>query len=101
MYLFKNAFKNITRSKGKNILIGIIITVITTCTCISLAINKAASNLVNSYKTKNPLEVSFNLDMSNLRSATDSEKENFKSLTVDNIKSYGDSNLVKDYYYTL
>lgn len=101
MYLLKNAFKNITRSKGKNILIGIIITVITTCTCISLAINKAASNLVNSYKTKNPLEVSFNLDMSNLRSATDSEKENFKSLTVDNIKSYGDSNLVKDYYYTL
>ncbi len=101
MYLVKNAFRNMTRNIGKNILIGVIITVLTLCTCIGLSIHKAASNLVDTYIEKNPLEVSFSLDMSTLRNAADDEKTNFQSLTVDDIKKYADSSLVKDYYYTL
>lgn len=101
MYLFKNAFRNITRSKGRNILIGVIITVITLCTCIGLAIHKAGTNLVNSYVKNNPLEVSFQLDMDKLRNASDDVKNSFTSLTVDEVKKYGESDLVKDYYYTL
>lgn len=101
MYLVKNAIRNVVRNKGRNILIGIIILIITTCTCIGLSINKAASNLVDTYKNTNPLEISFSLDMSNLRGASDDEKNDFKSLTVDDIKNYADSDLVKDYYYTL
>ena len=101
MYLVKNAFRNMTRNKGKNILIGVIITVITICTCIALAIHKAGSNLVNTYTESNPLEVSFTLDMSKLRNASTTEKSSFTSLTVDAVKKYANSNLVKDYYYTL
>lgn len=101
MYLFKNAFRNTVRNKGKNILIGIIITVITICTCIGLSIHKAASNLVETYIKKNPLKISFQLDMSELRNAEDSVKNDFQSLTIDNIKNYADSKYVKDYYYTL
>lgn len=101
MYLFKNAFKNTIRNKGKNILIGVIITTITICTCIGLSIHKAASNLVDTYIKKNPLEVSFQLDMSTLRNAEDSEKSSFNGLTVDDVKKYADSDLVKDYYYIL
>lgn len=101
MYIIKNAFRNITRSKGKNILIGVIITVITTCTCIALAIHKAGENLVDTYTKTNPLEVSFELDMQTLRNATDEEKTNFEGLTVESIENYADSSLVKDYYYTL
>lgn len=101
MYLVKNAFRNVVRNKGRNILIGIIILIITTCTCIGLSINKAATNLVNTYKDTNPLEISFSLDMSHLRGASTEEKDEFKSLTVDDIKKYADSDLIKDYYYTL
>lgn len=101
MYIFKNAFRNITRSKGKNILIGVIITVITAATCISLAIHSAGENLVKTYMNKNPLEVSFNLNMQNLRGADDSTKTSFQSLEIEDIQKYSDSSYVKDYYYTL
>ena len=101
MYLIKNAGRNIFRNKGKSILTGIIITVITICTCIGLSIHKAATNLVNTYIEKNPLEVSINLDMSKLREASDDDKTSFESLTIDSIKKYAESDLVKDYYYTL
>lgn len=101
MYIFKNAFRNITRSKGKNILIGVIITVITAATCIALAIHSAGNNLVKTYMNKNPLEVSFNLNMQNLRGADDSTKTSFQSLEIEDIKNYADSSYIKDYYYTL
>lgn len=42
MYLLKNAWKNVTRSKGRNILIGLIVFVISVSTCISLSIRQAA-----------------------------------------------------------
>ena len=101
MYLIKNAFRNMIRNQGRNILIGVIITVITICTCVGLSIHKAGTNLVNTYTKTNPLAVSFNLDMTTLRNASDDEKNNFQSLTIDDIKKYADSSLVKDYYYTL
>lgn len=100
MYIFKNAFRNIFRNRGKNILIGVIILVITICTCVGLSIHKAGDNIVTTYKNTNPLAVSFNLDMRNLRNTSDEKKNSFTSLTVDDIKNYADSSLVKDYYYT-
>lgn len=101
MYILKNSLINIIRSKGRNILICIIITVITTCSCIGLSIYKAGSNIVTTYKKTNPLEVSLNLDMQKLRNSSNDEKSNFKGLTVEDIKNYADSTLIKDYYYTL
>ena len=101
MYILKNAVKNTTRNKSKNILICIIITVITICSCITLSIYKAGTNLVTTYKKTNALEVSLNLDMQKLRSASNEEKSSFSSISVDDIKNYANSNLIKDYYYAL
>ncbi len=42
MYLFKNAFKSITRNKLRNILLGIIILVIAVSSCVALSIRQAA-----------------------------------------------------------
>ncbi len=42
MYIIKNAFKNITRSLGRNILIGIITLVIAVSSCVALSIKQAA-----------------------------------------------------------
>ena len=101
MIIVKNAFRNMIRNKGRNFLIGIIIMIITLCTCIALAIHQAGVNLVQTYKDTNPLSISFSLNMNELRNASDDDKNDFQSLTVDDIENYGDSDLVKDYYYTL
>ena len=101
MIIVKNAFRNMIRNKGRNFLIGIIITIITLCTCIALAIHQAGVNLVRTYKDTNPLSISFLLNMNELRDASDDEKNDFQSLTVEDVENYGDSDLVKDYYYTL
>ena len=63
MIIVKNAFRNMLRNKGRNFLIGIIITIITLCTCIALAIHQAGVNLVQTYKDTNPLSISFSLNM--------------------------------------
>lgn len=101
MIIVKNAFRNMIRNKGKNILIGIIITIVTLCTCIALAIHQAGNNLVQTYKDTNPLSISFSLNMNELRNASDDEKKGFTALTTEDVEKYGDSDLVKDYYYTL
>ena len=44
MYIFKNALRCISRSFGRNILIGIIVLVIATSSCIGLSIRQAAEN---------------------------------------------------------
>ena len=42
MYLLKNAWKSLTRSVGRNILIGLIVLVISVSCCIGLSIRQAA-----------------------------------------------------------
>lgn len=44
MYVIKNAWKNIIRSKGRNILIGLIALVVSILDCISLSIRQVAEN---------------------------------------------------------
>lgn len=46
MYIMENAFISISRNKGRNILIGIIITVIACASTITLAIRNTASMTV-------------------------------------------------------
>lgn len=101
MYILKNACLNMIRQKGKNILIGIIIAIITISCCISLTINKSGSILIDSYKKSSPLEVTFELNPMDLREASDEDKTNFKLLDVELVKKLGNSNLLSDYFYTL
>lgn len=49
MYIIKNAFVSISRNKGRNILIGIIITVIACACTIALAIRNTANMTVEEY----------------------------------------------------
>lgn len=101
MYILKNAWRNVLRFKGRNILIGIIITIITISACVALSIKNSSNTLIESYKDSNDLSVSFTLNPMNLKDATEEEKEEFESLTIDSIEKYGDSDYVKSYYYTL
>ena len=42
MYIVKNALRNLLRSKGRNILIGLIVLVIAVASCLALSIRQAA-----------------------------------------------------------
>ncbi|MDD6223425.1 MAG: ABC transporter permease, partial [bacterium] len=71
MYILKNAVVSITRNKGRNILMGIIILVIACSSCITLAIRNAASKLVDSYENKYDIEATITMNRQNMM-------ENFK-----------------------
>ena len=110
MYIFKNAWKNITRNKGRNILIGIIIIVIAAASSITLAIRESANDIVTAYQEKNKIEATIGMNRNNLmelfKKDNSSQEEminsfnNIESVTAEEIEKYGDSKYVSDYYYT-
>lgn len=108
MYIFKNALKNISRNKGRNILIGIIICVISASCAIGLSIRNSADKIVKSYNDKYELEVSISVNreslMNNLKENETQEDKinafnNIENLSIDVLNSYADSKYVKNYYY--
>lgn len=113
MYIFKNAWISIVRNKGRNILIAIIILVIAAASSITLAIRNSATKIVTAYENKYNIEASISMDrralMQNFRGEEGEEKKsqqemietfnNIESLTVEDIKKYGESEYVSKYYY--
>ena len=111
MYILNNAIISITRNKGRNILIGVIILVIA-CTCtITLAINNTANDLINSYESAYEKEITISFDRNSMmenfdfssEAAREEMQENFNniaSFTIEDIENYADSNHIESYYYT-
>lgn len=66
MYIFKNALRNITRNKGRNILTGIILVVIGSAAAVTLAIRQSANNIVESYEKENKLTATISFDRRNM-----------------------------------
>ena len=97
MYIVKNAWINIKRHLGRNILIGLIVLVVALSSTVALSINTSGNKLIESYKNKNELAVSFRLDMSKLRD----ENTTYTKLSVSDIENYANSDYVSSYYYTL
>jgi len=110
MYIFKNAWKNITRNKGRNILIGIIVIVIAAASSITLAIRESANDIVKAYQEKNKIEATIGMDrnklMESLRNNNSSQEgminafNKIEGVTEEEIVKYGESDYVSDYYYT-
>lgn len=116
MYILKNAITSITRNKGRNLLIGIIIIVIACSTTVSLAIRNSSNSLIESYENMYDVEATIGVNRENMRegmkpgsnedssSKQEDLREKFKeasNISIDDIKKYGESNYVKDYYYQI
>lgn len=116
MYIIKNALKSISRSKGRNILIGIIVLVISVSACIGLSIRQASENAKDEALENLTITGTLSIDRSSMMndmrqensdSGTfdkDSFKQNFaslKSLTVDEMLTYAELDSVQSFYYTL
>ena len=112
MYILKNAITSIKRNKGRNLLIGLIIMVISVAVTVTLAINNTATSLIKAYKDKYQVEASITVNRENMmKDFNPIDRENSKSdmkdkfslassLTETDIKNYADSKYVKSYYYT-
>ena len=112
MYILKNAITSITRNKGRNILIGIIIMIISASVAVTLAINNTASSLIKSYKEKYQVEATISINRENMmKDFNPEDKESSKSnmkemfslannISISDIEKYADSKYVKSYYYT-
>ena len=109
MYILKNAWRNIIRNKGRNILIGIIIIVISAACAVTLAIRPSANDIVDSYLATNKLEATVGMNrrklVGNFKENDQSQEEmiesfnDIESLTQEEIDNYGNSEYVTDYYY--
>ncbi len=111
MFIFKNALISITRNKGRNILIGIIILVIACASTITLAINNTASDLISSYQSAYDKELTISFDRKNMTKDVDFSKReklddikekfnNISSYTVSDVEKYAESDYIESYYYT-
>lgn len=119
MYIIKNALVSISRNKGRNLLIGIIVVVIACAAAITLAIRNSATTLIESYENQYEVTATIGINRENMRGQMkmdrdmseedrQEQRENmndiFKSassITVEDIKKYGNSKYVKDYYYQI
>lgn len=113
MYILKNAITSITRNKGRNLLIGIIILVISCATTVTLAINNSSNSLIESYISQYDTEATLSINRENMMenfdpSKIDESKEEMQNnfamasnVSVSDIETYADSKYVKNYYYTL
>lgn len=116
MYIIKNALKNLTRSKGRNILIGIIVFVIAVSACLGLSIRQASKNAKEEAMEKLTIKAQISIDresmMKDMQSDMepgqgfdrDSFKENFQkqeSLSIDQLLTYAEASTVKSFDYSL
>ena len=111
MFIFKNALISITRNKGRNILIGIIILVIACASTITLAINNTASDLIGSYQSAYDKELTISFNRENMmkdfdfskREKLEDMKDKFDSIssyTISDVEKFADSDYIEKYYYT-
>jgi len=108
MYIVKNALKSISRSKGRNILIGIIIMVIAVSSCIALSIRNSANEVVSKQKESFAITATVGINRESMRTNSQSNgtdmrtlMESIPALTVDQLKNYADSKYVKSLNYSI
>lgn len=125
MYIIKNAFRCIGRSKGRNVLIGIIALVIAVSACIGLSIRQAAENAKTSALDGMSITATISYDRASAMGQMGGGRPggtggrpdgtgggfdrdqfadmmgNASSLTLDDYKTYATAESVQDFYYTL
>lgn len=121
MYILKNALKSISRSKGRNVLIGIIVLVISVAACIGLSIQNAAEDAREATLEGITITAQISVDrnammsgmMENMQPGEDGgmpsfDKDSFREnmnaiegLTIDEMQKYADLDMVKSFYYTM
>lgn len=122
MYILKNALRSISRSKGRNILIGIIVLVIAVSACVGLSIRQAANNVRGQTLDSMSVTAQISFDRSSMMKQMEGSQSggsengeppefdksdfaemmgNQDSLSLDEMQAYAKAESVKSFYYTL
>ncbi len=114
MYIVKNALRCISRSKGRNILIGIIVLVIAISACIGLSIRQAAQSAKEETLSSMSVTATISVDRQSMMGGIPSgtgggfDKDAFiemmggaSALTLEEYQKYAAASSVKDFYYTI
>ncbi len=119
MYIIKNALLSISRSKGRNILIGIIALAIAVSACVALSIKESASKAREDTLNLMNITAQISLDRSSMMQGAmqkpdqDGEEPSFdrdamkemlqggSELTLDEYETYATADSVKESYYNL
>ncbi len=111
MYIIKNAFRCISRSLGRNILIGIIVLVISVSACIGLSIRQAAQNTKEETKAQMNITATISFDRRSMMGEMGEggfDREQFadkigeaQSLTIEEYEKYSNAEAVEDFYYSI
>ena len=115
MYILKNALRSISRSKGRNILIGIIVLVISISTCLGLSIRQAAQNAKTDTLDSMTITATISFDRQSMmsgmmgggpsggfdRDSFSSLMNNTSSLTLEEYETYAELDSVKYFYYSM
>ncbi len=114
MYIVKNALRCISRSKGRNILIGIIVLVIAISACIGLSIRQAAQSAKEDTLSGMSVTATISVDRQSMMGGMPGgvggsfDKDAFaemmggtSALTLDEYQKYAAASSVKDFYYTV
>jgi putative ABC transport system permease protein len=106
MYILKNAIKNISRSKGRNILIGIIVLVIAASSCIALSIKQSATTAEEKALKSLDITATIGVDRQTLMKNAQKDGTDIRAimqstgnLTLDEMKKYASSSYVSDFNY--
>ena len=108
MYVLKNALKSVTRSVGRNILIGIIVLVISVSCCIGLSIRQAAESARTQTLESMSVTAQISVDRQSMMQQSmtgeggfdKSQMMSIPSLTIDEMQTYAEAPSVKSFYYT-
>lgn len=108
MYILKNALKSIQRSKGRSILIGIIIIVIAVSSCVSLSIKNAATKAQQEGLNALSITGQISLERQKIMEKAKADGTDIRSLiqtyselTIDELVKYSKAESTKDFYYVL
>lgn len=112
MYILKNAIRSLTRSKGRSLLIGIIVLVIAVAACLGLSIRQAAETAKAASADAMTITAQISQDRSAMLEAARSEDGAFDAsafqdamsgqgeLGLEELETYADADSVGSFYYT-
>ena len=116
MYILKNAVRSISRSKGRSLLIGIIVLALSVASCLGLSIRQAAEKARKTALEGLTVTAQISVDRTNImqnmrpeqgaedgsfdRESFKENMQNIKELEIDELQRYAELDSVADFYYT-
>lgn len=117
MYIIKNALRCISRSKGRNVLIGVIVLVIALSACLGLSIRQAAESARKETMENLKITANISFDRQSMMgemggrgegSKGDFDRDSFaekmneiSGLSLEDYEKYATADSVEDFYYTI